>query len=362
MKITYVYADRPYEWNTSEWRCAMPARAINRSGVHTAFLVDLFDFERDSAEARGFLDQSDIVLVERNLRTTVLTAIQRLKAQGKPVAANFDDAYHLMTPDNPSYPYWFQGKTFSVNEKGERIEGRIDPVPLTQFKWGLRMVDAITVPSKVLMQDWQDYAEAYLVPNYIDLTNYLTAERKPHDGVVIGWGGSLSHLQSFTDSGVLEGLRRVLQARSQVKVMICGDKRVYDHVDLPEDRKIFQGFVPFSEWPGVVVNFDIGLAPLQGAYDERRSWIKPLEYMVLKVPWAASEGPAYEDIRGYGVLVQNTAEAWEQTLLDMVDRIEAYRERAAGEPYQFGMAQGVDNNVDKIVATYQEIIDKAQGG
>jgi len=41
MKLVYITADNPHEWNSSEWRCAVPARAINRSGLGTATLIDL---------------------------------------------------------------------------------------------------------------------------------------------------------------------------------------------------------------------------------------------------------------------------------------------------------------------------------
>jgi hypothetical protein len=142
--------------------------------------------------------------------------------------------------------------------------------------------------------------------------------------------------------------------------MICGDnQRVFDQLPIPDGQKILHPRVPYTEWPQVLAKFDLGLAPLHGPYDERRSWIKVLEYMVMKIPWAASEGPAYGELRPYGWLVKNTVSGWERVLLDMVDHLDDYRAEAGREPYLFGIGQGVDENVDRVIATYAGIAGQA---
>jgi glycosyltransferase involved in cell wall biosynthesis len=232
---------------------------------------------------------------------------------------------------------------------------------LTQFKWGLRLVHAATVPSNRLAEDWQGYTNTYILPNYIELERYIRKVQQPHSGVIIGWGGSLSHLQSFQDSGLVSALIRVCQARPNVKVMICGDRRVFDKLALPKTQSIFQPWVSPDDWPDVLANFDIGLAPLSGPYDERRSWIKVLEYMVMKIPWIASDNSAYHSLRSYGWLVQNNSAAWERVLLDMVDHIQAYKNDAAGDPYLFGIGQNIEENIENVLSTYATIANKALG-
>lgn len=353
MKIVYVYADSPEEWNCSEWRCAVPARAINRAGRHTATLLSLLEFARLSPEAEKVCAPAEVIVVQRNLIGPVLAAIQHWKARDKVIIADFDDAYDLMPASNPSYAYWVEGvKAMGTNGHMERI----DPPPLTQFKWGLRLVHAATTPSKRLVGDWEAYTKMLYLPNYIDLEPYQNVALEPHEGVVIGWGGSVSHLQSFTGSHVLQALQRVCRVRPQVKVMICGnDTRIFEQLPLPPAQKVLQPWVPHAAWPRVLSQFDIGLAPLDGAYDERRSWIKVLEYLVMKIPWVASEGPPYQDLREYGWLVKNTASAWERVLLDMVDHLADYKAEAAREPYLFGLAQGAEENVERIVGVYEEV-------
>jgi glycosyltransferase involved in cell wall biosynthesis len=356
MNIVYVYADNESEWNCSEWRCAIPARAINRTSLHHAKLLSIDDFRLNTPLAQEACLAADLIIVQRNLYEMVLSSMQHWKARDKAIVVDFDDAYHLLPANHPNYAFWNQGIIKVPNLPAQKV----DPPPLTQFKWGLRLAHAATVPSKRLADDWQSYTEMHYLPNYIDLKVYENAIHQKHNGVVIGWGGSVSHLQSFTNSGVLTALKKVCNVRPQVTVMVCGnDRRVYDSLQVPSRQKIFQPWVNYTEWPGVLAKFDIGLAPLSGDYDERRSWIKVLEYMVMKIPWVASEGSAYQELKQLGWLVKNTPEAWERILIDMVDHIGDYKKEAAGEPYLFGIGQNIDENINRVISIYENIYHKA---
>jgi glycosyltransferase involved in cell wall biosynthesis len=354
VNILYAFADNPAEWNCSEWRCAIPMRAIRRTGRHAANMVSLADFAADTPEAHAFAAAADIIIVQRNLFGPVLAAIQHWQARDKTILADFDDAYDLMQASNPAYPFWAQGV---LREPGG-LEQKLDPPPLTQFKWGLRLVDAATVPSQRLADDWRPYADMLYLPNFIETETYQAPPAEPHEEIVIGWGGSLSHLASFTESGVLSALKRVCRQRPQVRVMIAGDRRVYDQLPLPSEQKVFQPWVAYTEWPRVLARMDIGLAPLYGPYDERRSWIKVLEYMLMKIPWAASEGPAYHPMRSHGWLVKNTPNAWERVLMELVDNLGEYRAEAAREAYLFGIGQSIDENIDKVIGLYEGALSK----
>lgn len=355
MNIVYVFSDSPGEWNCSEWRCAIPARAINTTNAHHAALISLLDFTRGATAAEAACEAADLIVVQRNLFGPTLAAIQHWKARSKTVIADFDDAYDLMTPGNSGYRFWAQGL---VGPPDRPV--RINPPPLTQFKWGLRLVHAASMPSKRLADDWASHADVHLMPNFLDLPRYDVPRPEAHTGINIGWGGSLSHPQSFTGSGVLPALRRLCRARPEVRVTIIGDRRIYALLPLPEEQKIFRPWVTHAEWPRELARYDIGVAPLHGAYDERRSWIKVLEYMVMRLPWVASDGPPYHELRPYGWLVKNDASAWERVLFDMVDHLDDYRAEAQREPYLFAISQGAEGNVEKILATYAAIHERAK--
>ncbi|MEN6300574.1 MAG: glycosyltransferase [Anaerolineaceae bacterium] len=358
MNIVYVYADNESEWNCSEWRCAIPARAINRTARHHAKLLSIDDFRWNSPLAEEVCQAADIIIVQRNLFELALSSMQHWKARDKAIVADFDDAYNLLPKNHPNYAFWNQG----IINSSKAPTQKIDPPPLTQFKWGLRLAHAATVPSKRLADDWQTYTEMHYLPNYIDLKVYENATHEKHTGVTIGWGGSVSHLQSFSNSGVITALKKVCAAKPQVTVMICGnDRRVYDLLQIPARQKILQPWVSYSDWPGILSKFDIGLAPLSGEYDERRSWIKVLEYMVMKIPWVASESSAYQELKSYGWLVKNDPEVWERLLIDMVDHMSDYKNEAAGEPYLFGIGQSIDENINRVISLYENIYHKALG-
>lgn len=357
MNITYVYADSKEEWNCSEWRCAVPARALQQSGRHTTHLIDINSFAYNKPEAVEYCQASDVIVIQRNLFGPVLKAIQHWKARDKIVVADFDDAYNLMPPSVKNYSFWVEG-LMTNPDKPSAPPIRITPPPFEQFKLGLRIVHAATVPSTQLVNDWQGYTDTYLLPNYIELDRYLNITPSKHDGIVIGWGGSLTHLQSFKESGVLRALQRLCQVRPNVKVMICGDPRVYELIPLPAGQKLFQPWTSIDNWPRLLSNIDIGLAPLYGQYDQRRSWIKVLEYIVMKIPWIASDGPAYQSLRQYGWLVKNTPNAWERILLDMVDHLDDYRDEARRDSFLFGLSQGINENIDNIISVYRNIMKK----
>jgi glycosyltransferase involved in cell wall biosynthesis len=356
MNIVYVYADSIAEWNSSEWRCSVPARAITRTGRHCAGLIGIEDFARNTPISNNSCAEADLIIVQRNLFGPVLSALQYWRARDKVVVVDFDDAYNLMHPSNLNYSFWSKGIPREPNIP------KMEPAPLTQFKWGLRLAHAATVPSKRLADDWQAYTEMYYLPNYIDLKCYENIIPEPHGGIIIGWGGSISHLQSFVESGVIPALKRVCQARPQVRVMICGnDSRIMDALHLPTRQRIFKKWVSYKEWPRVLSQFDIGIAPLSGDYDERRSWIKVLEYMVMKIPWVASSAQPYRQFRQYGWSVRNEAKEWENVLLDMVDNLDQYRERAAGDPYLKGISLNIDENIQNILGIYSTINNRAMG-
>lgn len=81
--------------------------------------------------------------------------------------------------------------------------------------------------------------------------------------------------------------------------------------------------------------------------------------MVMKIPWVASEGNAYQEMKRFGWLVKNNPEAWERILIDMVDHISDYKNEAAGEPYLFGIGQNIDENINRVTSLYEEIYHKA---
>jgi len=358
MNITYVYPEEPSVWFGSEWRCKVPYRAINRTGRHKSNLIGYRDFVQNSIKVRPVLDNSDIIVIHRNLWGPVLSAIQHWRAHDKTVIADFEEAYNLLESTDREYNFWTKG---SVDHSGREV-GNVTPSPITQFKWSLQLANAATVPSKRLVDDWQAFTHVELLLSYIELEKYLDILPEKHTEIILGWHGTSTHLRDFQTSGALEALNEVLSARPGVRLFIyLDDIEAVKELALPETQTIIKSWDSASSWPRPLANFDIGLSPMVRPICQRSSWAPILEYMVMKIPWVASQGPAYHDLQSFGYLVRNTADDWKNRLLDMVDHLADYKEEASGEPYLFGIGQGIDENVNRLVEIYARITEQTTG-
>lgn len=360
MHITYVYSDTENEWNSSEWRCAVPARAINESGQHQAFMVGIRDFVRNTLAAESACSASDVIVVQRSFVEPVMSRIRLWRERGKTVIGDFDDAFDLIPRDNSGYKYWNRGMVLQRQPDGKNRLIKIDPHPLEQFKKGLAELDAVTVSSELLADDWREYTSAiHHVPNFIQLERYKNVQStgRGNGEIVIGWGGSASHLGSFQNSKIFPALQAICKSYPQVRIMICGnDPELLRRFPIPSGKLIHQPFVDVDQWPGILANFDIGLAPLHGAYDDRRSWIKVLEYLVMSIPWVATESPPYAMFDGYGSLVKNTSTAWLDALSAAIEEIAQRKAYATSEPCQFGEAQDISKNFHRITDVYRQYL------
>ena len=115
-------------------------------------------------------------------------------------------------------------------------------------------------------------------------------------------------------------------------------------------------------WLESLAWIDVGIAPLLTDFDQRVSWRTLLEYMALKIPWIASQGPAFHDLRPYGRLLENKAELWQPMLLDMVDNYQSIQAEASEAPYLFSLGQTIDENIHNVIGIYAKILNNLQDG
>lgn len=344
---------------------------MNKLG-HGVYMIPVKLFDANSTECIEVLNKCEVIIIERNYKAITLAIAQDWRVKGKFVLGVFDDAYHLMEKSNKAYAYWIQGLMKPVDDKGQRLKNdsgqeiTIDishPHPMKLFRLTLETFHGYHTPSKILTNDFIDCnTNGRFIPNYLDSEMYLKADKKPHTGIIIGWGGSMSHFKSFTDSGIINSLKRVFRNRKDLTLMVCGDKEVFDL--FPVENKIFMPYVSYDNWPNVLANFDIGLAPLSGNriqnnfYDQRRSWIKVGEFLTMGIPWIASDIGTYDDYRQYGNLVENESKLWDQALYNTIDNYKTEKEKVmdVGKPFALGM--DIYKNAQNILMTYKEIAEK----
>jgi glycosyltransferase involved in cell wall biosynthesis len=353
MKITYIFPENRDLWASIMWRCQMPVRVINRNGRYSAELVRFSEFVAKSHQAKHLCDRSDVVVLFDNLWGESLPVVQHWMARGKTFIADFDAAYQFLEPADQEYKIWTAGKLVSNEDNNLSA--------VKQFKWGLQMVSAATVPSQLLADDWKGYNRIEVIPNFIDLERYQYISPDSHEGINIGWNGGLGSLKSLEESGALEAVREVCRMRPKVKFIICSDGGgEINRLGLDENQTVVYPLKYGENWPKLLGLFDIGLAPLSGDFDQRRSWAPILEYLVTKTPWVASKGAAYRELKSLGWVVENEPIARIRILLVMVDHLEDYKNEAGQAAYLFGLSQSYDENIHQVISTYAKIMEYTQ--
>ncbi len=345
MNILFVAADTMMEWNSSEWRCAIPCRAIQRMPGQGAAMINTQQFEASTREdcAEGaLLGQVDVIVYQRNMATEgALRAAQYWRGAGRAVVVDIDDGYTLLPPTNFSYPYWY-------GENGKYINNLKRMVP---------QMDGLSSPSKVILQDWQALGvqNTYHLPNWAQLDRFQNLHKEPHEGFWVGWGGSHSHYDTWWRSACGEGLKLACAQHPDMVVVIWGsDKAVYDMIPVPEAQKRYMGGIHptrVEEWPKQLAQFNVALAPLGGEYDQRRSWIHALEPMLCRVPWVGSAGAPYAELAKWGRIVnEDTPEAWAAQIDD------AYKSPA--KFIEDGYIQALNLTIERNASAYMETMLK----
>jgi hypothetical protein len=356
MNIVYVYYDHPQDRLSFEWQCAIPAKAINRTQRHSAHLLSLRDFINNTSQAQLLCETADVIIIHRRIIGAVLSTVQKWKAYDKKILLNLDTPVNTLTKEMPSYDFWYNG--ISACHNGDCIFGDepLDPKPIEQLAWSLRLVDGVITPSERLSDDIGESIRCTYIPSFLDTDQYLKQTAAIHEGIVIGLGGDGNHFPGIKNSGVLQALGQVVQKRDQVQIVVFGgDQRIYDHLPVSSHHKYLWPTIEQADWPRYLSRLDIGLAPLSGDFDQRSGSARLLEYMVMKIPWIGSESSVYRKFSQYGWLVPNSAEAWEKVILEMVDHIQDYRVEAAAEPYLYALSNDIDENINTILMAYENM-------
>jgi hypothetical protein len=239
----------------------------------------------------------------------------------------------------------------------EDFSARIDPPPIEQFKWGLSMVDAATVPSVRLVDDWSQYTNVYKVLDYINTYHYPTLDKNHGNEIWIGLGNRIGY-DSFEKSNLLAAMENVCRKCPQVKLVLSSIDENSMALNINSAQLKVYSPCSFEDWVGILLSLDIGLMPIYGDYDLRFGSYDLLEFMISKISWIASKEPTFYKLSLYGQWVQNSKSAWENAILNMVDQLEARQRQAVRDPFLFALSQDLSANIDKILKVYATILDR----
>ena len=353
MVITYIYANNLADQIRVQVRCRNMADAINRTGVHRANLLDMALFIQNTDQAKKICGDSDLLVVYRYLYGPILTAVQYWKARDKKVVVDFDQAFNFLTDGKPAYSFWYGGIPL---DGVDFLDGAvISPPPIEQFKWGLALVDGATVPSARLVDDWSRFTTVHKVLDYINTHHYPTSDHIHGDEIWIGLGNRVDY-DCFESSGLLVAMENVCRKLPHVKLVVSSIEEKFTtlHID-SEQLKIFS-LQHFEDWVDVLLHLDVGLMPISGNYDLRLGSYDLLEFMISKIPWIASEERTFHKLTQYGQWVRNLSDAWEISILNTLEHLDAQKRKAAGEPFLFALNQDISANISSVLHVYAAII------
>jgi glycosyltransferase involved in cell wall biosynthesis len=305
-------ADLQGEWNTSEHRIMNPARRLSERG-HRSFITHIGEVLSDqiTLPTRAELDQADVIIIERLCIGKAHALIEKYRGLGKQVWITFDDNYALI-PGTPARDIWRGKKSGSI---------------LNDFRDGLRLATGFMTPSKLLCEDFRMYNDrAEYVPNYLNLDWWSNTPAPSPDVKTIGYGGTSLHNISLRDSGVIPALGKLCRESNKLKVHLQPPfPDVVQEFNRLGVRYSFGAWQAPEDWPKTVSQFTVGIAPLSGNYDMRRSNLKALEYATLGIPWVASQGDPYQEALG-GILVKNRITNWYDALHEILTNARVYRD------------------------------------
>lgn len=191
--------------------------------------------------------------------------------------------------------------------------------------------DAVTVSTPYLARIMADFHDQiYVLPNCVDLNQWKPAkDARQVQGLTIGIGGTPTHYEDWMVT--LKPLQELLAEFPEVKLVVMGYKPDYYDL-LPDEQVVFIEPVTYNQYPAVVRQVDIGLAPLESTvFNLCKSAIKVLEYWssYRQLPGGAYGGaaavatkmPVYEEVVEHkynGLLVEHDEEAWYNAIRELI--------------------------------------------
>lgn len=354
MNILYVWSDQSGEFNCSWHRMINPALALRRAG-HPVELIHCNEWQQNTPHALKVTESADLILFQRNAFGAAVGCLMDWLSRGKKIAIDVDDSYHHMTETtgSPTWELWRRGRW---QQDGKQYE--FSPVlPLQSLETSVKLCGHLTAPSHVLCEDWQPYANTHCIPNYIDTRIYKVRSLmyKQPGKVYLGWGGSKGHLPSWKHSGIIPALNEIVREFPNVMILTAGEDGLGRDLKVSPSRRTRIDWVDPTRYADFLGTLDVGLIPLSGEYDRRRSCLKSLEYTCVGLPWLGSDLEPNRSI-STGTLVQNTPEAWYVGIKDYLTNLESLKQRALIDRAVTD-EWNVDARVPCLLEKYAEILE-----
>lgn len=316
MKV-YVYPADLY--GCGYLRLIWPAQVLQALGhdvviVTATETMDAFGKVGPVADLEGKVDEkgktiavnapadADVIVLQRVTHRGLSEAVPLWKSQGIAVVIDVDDDLSCIHPSNPAF--------YILHPKYGNLK----------FSWEYTMdacrdATLVTVSTPALAERYAPHGRSHVLYNRIP-AKHLDI---PHeDSRVIGWGGSAASHPD--DLQVVGSTISTLTEEGNSFCVVGPDSGIEDALRLKENWSA-TGSVTLHQWPRTVAaKIGIGIAPLSDTkFNHAKSWLKPLEYASLGIPFVASPRTEYQRLNktGIGILAKKPRN-WEKAIRSLL--------------------------------------------
>jgi glycosyltransferase involved in cell wall biosynthesis len=274
---------------------------------------------------------ADVVVLQRPMEDSVVQSIPVLQRQGVAVVVELDDDFSSLPHGHPA-----KRATASVDRAGHRR-----PLNRRNLRLACEQADLVTCSTPAIADRYAAHGRVAILPNCIP-ARYLHIAAEPHDGVRVGWTGSVdTHVGDLQTAG--DGIARALNGAT-FHVVGTG-KGVAVALGLPDGQVQGCGWLPIDDYPAAYASLDVAVVPLaDNPFNQAKSWLKGIEAAALGVPFVASPTVPYLDLaeKGAGLIAYEPFD-WERYLV-MLTNDPHWRQEIAGRGREAAKAWTVEGN------------------
>jgi glycosyltransferase involved in cell wall biosynthesis len=291
-------------------RMILAAEALAASGCQVQFTEN---------EEVDLTDKPDVVLVSNSHTSPVLMRqLAVYTAANVPIVHDLDLDFEEMPGNHSDY--------------AQRGLGNLDNS--RAYMASLMLARCITVPSTAMASAIsQARCPVRVIPDGWSEKNSLWKKAaSPRTTLNLGWAGQLGQIEDI--NMVRRQVNRILREYRQIQLVIAGDAAIYQLFDsLSENRKLFLPATGPEDRPYLLSQMDMIFVPLRNIpFNRAHSDQILVESGVRKVPWVASDIPAFQEW-GEGGLIASTMDDW-FTCLRRLASSDSLRQELGQKGYQ----------------------------
>lgn len=309
------------------YRCIWPAVALTVQGADVQLVLPgdplgwqvQGQFWTDDRSEPHLIDvvhpDADILVIQRPMKDIWPHAIPRLQAKGVRVVVEIDDDFDAISRRNVSWS--------NVQPQNNPTNNR------DHLRRACALADHVVVSTPALAARYGRHGRVSVVPNMVP-ARYLDVTAAAHDGVIVGWSGSIeTHPDDLQVCGA--GVAQAVAATGATFAVVGTGRGVQQRLGLREPVRAC-GWRPIDEYPTAMAQIDVGIVPLElSAFNEAKSALKMMEFAALGVPAVVS--PTSDNLRmhHYGLgWIAEKPKNWQRCVSSLV-REQGVREHVAGQ-------------------------------